>query len=137
MAACMKKQNGRNKINYNKTPQYLAELFPKTVGTRHTHNTRQIHNIVNINCQTSLYSEYFLPSTIKAWNDLPLINRALNAHLFIRNLVESPNCIWNNWNCIPFLIRLCTAHNSKTTTFLLTFGYPWNNLTEYTYFWLS
>jgi hypothetical protein len=51
MAACMKKQNGRNKINYNKTPQYLAELFPKTVGTRHTQNSKQINNIVNINCR--------------------------------------------------------------------------------------
>ena len=54
-------------------------------------NTRQINNIVNINCRTSLYSEYFLPSTIKAWNDLPLTTRALDAHLFISNLVESPN----------------------------------------------
>jgi hypothetical protein len=123
-------------MNYNKTPQYLAELIPKTVGTRHTHNTRQINNIVNINCRNSLYSEYFLPSTVKACNDLPLPTRnlellnsfkslintqntkvpahyyvgcrligqilharlrmncsALNAHLFIRNLVESPNCI--------------------------------------------
>jgi hypothetical protein len=25
-----------------KTPQYLAELIPKTVGTRHTHNTSNI-----------------------------------------------------------------------------------------------
>jgi hypothetical protein len=42
-----------HKMNYNKTPQYLVELIPKTVGTRHTHNTRQINNIVNINCRTS------------------------------------------------------------------------------------
>ena len=122
-------------MNYIKTPQYLAELIPKIVGTRHTHNTRQINNIVNINWRTSLYSEYFLPSTVKASNDLPLPTRnleslssfkslnntkntkvsahyyvgcrlgqvlharlrvncsALNAHLFIRNLVELPNCI--------------------------------------------
>jgi hypothetical protein len=46
-----------HKMNYNKTSQYLAELIPNTVGTRHTHNTRQINNIVNINCRTSLYSE--------------------------------------------------------------------------------
>jgi hypothetical protein len=44
-----------HKMNYNKTPQYLAELIPKTVGTRHSHNTRQINNIVIINCRTSLY----------------------------------------------------------------------------------
>ena len=66
-------------MNYNKTSQYLAELIPKTVGTRHTHNTRQINNVVNINCRTSLYSEYFLPSTVKAWNDLPLPTRNLES----------------------------------------------------------
>ena len=57
-----------HKMNYNKTAQYLAALIPKPVGTRHTHNTRQIQNIVIINCRTSLYSEYVLPLTIKAWN---------------------------------------------------------------------
>jgi hypothetical protein len=31
-----------HKMNYNKTPQYLVELTPKTVGTRHTHNTRHL-----------------------------------------------------------------------------------------------
>ena len=48
-----------HKMKYNKTPQYLVELTPKTVVTLTlTHNTRQINNIVNINCRTSLYSEY-------------------------------------------------------------------------------
>jgi hypothetical protein len=56
-------------MNYNKTPQYLAELIPKTVGTRHAHNTREINNIVNINCRTSLYFEYVLLSTVKGWTD--------------------------------------------------------------------
>jgi hypothetical protein len=42
-----------HKMNYNKTPQYVAELIPKPVGTRHTHNTRQINNIININCRKS------------------------------------------------------------------------------------
>ena len=27
-----------HKMNYNKTPQYLAELIPKTVGTRQINN---------------------------------------------------------------------------------------------------
>ena len=40
-----------HKMNNNKTPQYIAELIPKTVGTRQTYNTRQVNNIVNINCQ--------------------------------------------------------------------------------------
>jgi hypothetical protein len=143
-----------HKMNYNKTPQYLVELTPKTVGTRHTHNTRQINNIVNINCRTSLYSEYFLPSTVKAWNDLPLPTRnleslnsfkslintkntkvpahyyvgcrlgqilharlrmncsALNAHLFIRNLVESPNCICGITETVSHFLLDCPRHTT-------------------------
>jgi hypothetical protein len=38
-----------HKMNYNKTPQYLAELIPKTVGTRHTHNVELVF-ILNIFC---------------------------------------------------------------------------------------
>ena len=72
-----------HKRNYNKTPQYLDELIPKTIDTRHTHNTRQINNVVNINCRASLYSEYFLPSTVKAWNDLPLPTRNFGIAKFI------------------------------------------------------
>ena len=68
-----------HKMNYIKTSQYLAELIPKTVRTRHTHNTRQINNVVNINCRTCLYSEYFLPSTVKAWSNLPLPTRNLES----------------------------------------------------------
>ena len=157
-----------------------CQLIPKTVGIRHTHNTRQINNIVNINCRTSLYSEYCLPaSTVKAWNDLPLPTRnleslksfkslintqntkvpahyydgcrlgqilharlrmncsVLNAHLFISDLVESPNCICGITETISFLIRLSSSHDSTTTTFLLKFGHSWKNFTESTYFWLS
>ena len=72
MTTCTKKPNGENrkieeivlfhKVNYNKKKQYLAEVFPKDVGTRNSHNTRKINNIVNIICGTSLYSEYFLSS---------------------------------------------------------------------------
>jgi hypothetical protein len=147
-------------MNYNKTPQYLPELIPKTVGTRQVHNTRKINNIVNINCRTSLYSEYFLPSTLKAWTDLPLPTRnveslnsfkslintenttvpahyyvgcslgqllharlrmncsALKAHLFIRNIVESPNCICGITETVSHFLLYYPRH-----TFLLTFGH--------------
>jgi hypothetical protein len=68
-----------------------SELIPKTVGTRHTHNTRQINNIVNINCRTSLYSEYFLPSTVKAWNNLPLPTRNLESLNSFKSLINTKN----------------------------------------------
>jgi hypothetical protein len=70
-----------HKMNYNKTPQYLADLIPKTVGTRHSHNTRQINNIVYINCRTSLYSEYFLPSTVPRGVHLRHYNSYVVSHV--------------------------------------------------------
>jgi hypothetical protein len=165
-----KLKDGRNnhklvlfhKMNYNKTPQYLAELIPKTVGTRHTHNTRQISNSVNIYCRTSLYSEYFLPSTVKVWNDLPLPIRnleslnsfkslintqhtkvpahyyvgcrlgqilharlrmncsALDAHLFIRNLVESSNCICGITETVSHFLLDCPRHTTLRQHFFFS-----------------
>jgi hypothetical protein len=76
-----------HKMNYNK----IAELIPKTLGTRYSHNTRQINNIVNINCRTSLCSEYFLPSTVKAWNDLQLPIRNLESLNSFRFLINTQN----------------------------------------------
>jgi hypothetical protein len=60
---------------------------------------------------------------------------ALNAHLFIRNLVESPNCMCGITETVSQFLLDCPRH--KTTTFLLTFGHSRNNFTESTYFWLS
>ena len=103
---------------------------------------------------TSLYSEYLLPSTVKAWNDLPLPTRnleslnsfkylintkntkvpahqyvgcrlgqildarlrincsALNAHLLIRNLVESPNCICGITETVSHFLLDCPRHTT-------------------------
>ena len=48
---------------------------------------------------------------------------ALNAHLFIRNLVESPNCICGITETVPHFLLDCPRHTTLKTTFLLTFGH--------------
>ena len=53
-----------HKIRNNRIPQYLLDLIPNSVGSRHRHNTRQVNNILEINTQTNQYADYFLPSTI-------------------------------------------------------------------------
>ena len=60
----MKKLSGKNyhqiedkTVNYNcisqnknnRTPQYLLDLIPNSVGSRHNHNTRQVNNTLEIN----------------------------------------------------------------------------------------
>lgn len=64
-----------HKIKNNRTPQYLLDLIPNSVGSRHNHNTRQVNNMLEINTRTNQYADYFLPSTIKLWNNLPLTLR--------------------------------------------------------------
>ena len=109
-------------------------LLYKIVNNRHYHNNRQAANILEISSKTKFYSDYFLLSSIKLWNRLPIDTRnsrflnifkerikiqnskcpahyysgtrlgqilytrlrmnssSLNEHLFIRNLMDSPNC---------------------------------------------
>jgi hypothetical protein len=131
-----------------KIPKTLSEA----IYSRKTN--KSYNNIVNINCRTSFYSEHSLPSTVKAWNDLPLpthnleslnsfkslINTkntkipalyyvgcrlgqilhvrlrmncsALNADLFIRNLVESPNCICGITETVSHFLLECPRHTT-------------------------
>ena len=53
------------------------------------HEQVKISNIVNINCPTSLYPKYFLPSTVKAWNDLPLPTRNLESLNSFKSLINT------------------------------------------------
>jgi hypothetical protein len=54
------------------SPQYLSSIVPNTVGETSVYNLTNASNTRNIFCQTQLYSNSFLPSLIKDWNDLPV-----------------------------------------------------------------
>jgi hypothetical protein len=115
-------------------PAYLSNLLPDTLSNLHHHFTRRSQSISAIRTRTSLYTGYYLPSSIKLWNEfhlefrniaspdifknrLKVINKkrpsyyyigsrlaqvlharlrmdssSLNVHLFLRNLVDNPNC---------------------------------------------
>lgn len=53
----------------NLAPDYLASLIPDQTNTRY--NLRNSDDISGIYARTSLYSNSFLPSTIRDWNALP------------------------------------------------------------------
>ena len=63
------------KIINNQAPGYLRNLLPDRVDNRHYHNTRQSADILEISSKTKFYSDYFLPSSIKLWNRLPIDTR--------------------------------------------------------------
>ena len=72
-------QNRRNdhklsllfKMKNNLTPEYLSSLPPQNVGNTSRYSLRNSDNLQGIFSRTALYSNSFLPSTIRAWNNLP------------------------------------------------------------------
>ena len=63
------------KIASGLTPSYLSDFVPLTVENTVSYNLFDSHNIRPIQTQTQLYYKSFLPSSIRDWNDLPLIAR--------------------------------------------------------------
>ena len=59
------------KMKSNLVPRYLSSLVPPTVESASRYSLRNADNIQNINTKTALYSNSFLPSAVRNWNDLP------------------------------------------------------------------
>ena len=59
------------KMENGLTPQYLSDLIPASVVDVSAYNLRNSENHVLIHSHTRSYAESFLPSTIRAWNNLP------------------------------------------------------------------
>ena len=149
-----------HKIVHNKTPQYLRDLMPNTVSSRHNHNTRQFNNLLQVNTRTRLYSDYFLPCSVRLWNNLPLSLRncqslslfkkhlqsqnsripmfyyvgsrigqilharlrmnssSFNSHLFLKNLVDSPNCTCGGLETNSHFLLTCPRYTDVREQFL-------------------
>jgi hypothetical protein len=52
--------------------KYLSNLLLDTLSNLHHHFTCRSQSISAIRTRTSLYTGYYLPSSIKLWNELPL-----------------------------------------------------------------
>ena len=59
------------KIVNSLVPDYLSNLLPPLVQERTTYSLRNANDIRSIHAHTNLFFNSFLPSTIRAWNDLP------------------------------------------------------------------
>ena len=55
---------------HNIAPSYLRNLVPQSNRDIHSHNTRNSQNLQTILCRTTFYSNSFLPSVIRDWNEL-------------------------------------------------------------------
>lgn len=59
------------KMLNNCTPNYLSDLIPPLVQEGNPYNLRNSDHIQTIHARTNLFFNSFLPSTIRAWNNLP------------------------------------------------------------------
>ena len=79
-----------HKIINKETPSYLQDIIPDIVANRHRHDTRQAQNLSEIRTRTNYYSDYFLPSTVKSWNILPLeVRNSRSQNIFKAALVQN------------------------------------------------
>ena len=49
-------------------PPYLSAIVPCNFENIHDYNTRQAVSIPPVRTRTTLYTNYFLPSTVRLWN---------------------------------------------------------------------
>ena len=76
-----------NKMKNNISPQYLSDLVPDSLNSIHSHNTRNSSIIPPIRTRTSLFTNYFLPATIRSWNLLhERIKSSTSVNSFTSNL---------------------------------------------------
>jgi hypothetical protein len=61
-----------HKMVYREVPAYLSNLLLDTLSNLNHHFTCRSQSISAIRTRTSLYTGYYLPSSIKLWNELPL-----------------------------------------------------------------
>ena len=59
-------------MNFGLAPEYLSSLVPDNVGQLVDYNLRNSNNAKTLHCNTQLYANSFLPSTIQDWNNLPI-----------------------------------------------------------------
>ncbi|MES9992837.1 MAG: reverse transcriptase domain-containing protein, partial [Candidatus Thiodiazotropha sp.] len=58
------------KMMHNLTPLYLSTLVPQSVSNISHYNLRNSNDLQTIDARTTLYYNSFLPSTVRAWNDV-------------------------------------------------------------------
>ena len=58
------------KMTHNLAPLYLSSLVPRSVSNISCYNLRDSNNLQTIDARTTLYYNSFLPSTVRAWNNV-------------------------------------------------------------------
>ena len=141
------------KIVNSIAPNYLNNMLPDQLHNIHAYNTRNSNDFQHPFVRTTFYSSYFLPATIRIWNQQPIELRSssslaafknnikaqhnkkllyyysgshfgqvfhaslimncsiLNHHLFLKNLILSPNCTCGEIETTEHFLLKCQMFN--------------------------
>jgi hypothetical protein len=80
-----------HKMVYREVPAYLSNLLLDTLSNLNHHFTCRSQSISAIRTRTSLYTGYYLPSSIKLWNELPLEFRNITSPDIFQNRLKVIN----------------------------------------------
>ena len=69
-------------------PQYLSDLVPATIDSSSNYNLRSSNNFNLVNARTSLYFNYFLPSAVCDWNNIPDDHRNVDTVIAFKNVLS-------------------------------------------------
>ena len=73
------------KVNNGITPDYLSSLYPPLIENATPYNLRNSNNYVTIPRRLEIFSNSFIPSSVKLWNALPLEIRSSKSLLIFKN----------------------------------------------------
>ena len=77
------------------TPTYLSSLVSDTVGNSSSYNLRRANNLQGIECRTSMYKNFFIPSVVDDWNALPQDIRNLDSLAAFKTFLDRATPIPN------------------------------------------
>ena len=98
-------------------PLYLSDLIPPREGDVSNYPLRNSDHYVSVNTNTTSYANSFLPSTIKAWNNLPASIKSANTigsfkRLLTKNTPKVPDYFFDGERlCQTLQTRLRSSLN--------------------------
>ena len=123
----------------------LSDLIPPRVGDVSNYPVRNSDHYVSVNANTTLYANSILPSTIKAWNNLPASIKSANTigsfkTSFNKEYPKSPRLLlwWgetlsNSTYSPPNWVQLLKPTSIPTEPGAISKLYLWRNRKQYSF----
>ena len=99
---CLEKRRSNHKLTlfykmtHNLAPLYLSSLVPQSVSNISRYNLRNSNNLQTIDARTTLYYNSFLPSNVRAWNNVNDEVKQSDSFSILKAFLVKINCWFRN-----------------------------------------